>query len=160
MPRIVVVTILPTTIDIAFDLARSIDLHAQSQTNHRERAVAGRTSGLIELGQSVTWEASHFGVRQRLQSRVVSLEPPRAFRDSMVQGAFSRFDHDHLFEEVPDGTQMTDIFDYTAPLGPLGRLADAIYLERYMRRLLVDKAADLRRLAAGATPDELRARLG
>jgi hypothetical protein len=37
---------------------------------------------------------------------------------------------------VEDGTLMRDLFEYAAPLGPLGRLADWLFLERHMRRLL------------------------
>jgi hypothetical protein len=55
----------------------------------------------------------------------------------MVRGAFRRFDHDHYFEPLADGgTLMRDVFDYAAPLGPLGRVAEWVFLTRYMRRFL------------------------
>jgi len=69
----------------------------------------------------------------------------------MVSGAFRRFDHDHLFEALPGGrTRMTDVFDYTSPLGPLGRLADVLFLERYMRNLLAGRNAVLKKMAEAA----------
>jgi hypothetical protein len=40
-----------------FDLARDIDVHQQSMAAIGERAVGGRTSGLIEAGESVTFRA-------------------------------------------------------------------------------------------------------
>ena len=147
MPRIELVTDITAPIGRVFDLARSIDVHQQSQTKHREKAVAGRTSGLIEAGEDVTWEAVHFGIRQRLTSRIDAMTPPVHFRDSMVAGAFAGFVHDHHFEELPGGTRMTDVFDYTAPLGRLGRLANRLFLERYMRRLLEERNEVIRRLA-------------
>ena len=64
-----------------FDLSRSIDLHVQSTGNTGEKAIAGCTSGLIELGESVTWEATHFGIRQRLTSKITAFERPRFFVD-------------------------------------------------------------------------------
>jgi ligand-binding SRPBCC domain-containing protein len=137
MPRIEIDTAISAPIERVFDFARSIDVHKQSQSAHRENAVAGRTSGLIENGEIVTWEAVHFGVRQRLTSQIVAMSRPTHFRDSMVAGAFKRMDHDHFFEPQPNGgTRMKDIFDYTAPLGAIGRLADRLFLEAYMRRLL------------------------
>jgi hypothetical protein len=160
MPRIVVETVLPTAVDVAFDMARSIDLHLESQQHSGERAIAGCTEGLIELGESVVWEATHFGVWQELESRIVSMDRPRAFRDSMVRGAFARFDHDHLFEDCDGGTLMTDIFDYSSPWWLLGRLADALFLEGYMRRLLGERAEMLRALAEEHDDDALRERLG
>ena len=150
MPRIEIITDIAAPIERVFDLARSIDAHQESQTRHREKAVAGRTSGLIEAGETVTWEAVHFGVRQRLSSRIDSMTKPVHFRDSMVSGAFASFAHDHHFEEIPGGTRMTDVFDYTAPFGLLGRLADELFLEHYMRRLLEERNDVIRQLAENA----------
>jgi len=48
-----------------FDAARDLDLHLRSMAHTGERAVAGRTSGLIELGEEVTWRARHFLVTER-----------------------------------------------------------------------------------------------
>src|SRR5215510_835622 len=83
MPCVRVVTRIEAPPERVFDLARSIDLHAQGQARHRERAIAGVTSGLIGMGQSVTWEARHFGITQQLTSRIVAFDRPRSFRDSM-----------------------------------------------------------------------------
>lgn len=109
--------------------------------------MAGRTSGLIEAGETVTWEAVHFGIRQRLSSRIDAMTPPVHFRDSMVSGVFRSFLHDHHFEEIPGGTRMTDVFNYVAPLGVLGRWADWLFLERYMRRLLEERNAVIKGMA-------------
>jgi ligand-binding SRPBCC domain-containing protein len=147
MPRIEIQTRIKAPIEVVFDLSRSIDAHLAGQTRHSERAVAGRTSGLIELGESVTWEAVHFGIRQRLTSRIVSMNRPFHFRDSMVRGAFQRFDHDHYFETAGDWTQLRDVFDFTSPLGVLGRVMDHLILVRYMTRLLEERNATLKALA-------------
>jgi ligand-binding SRPBCC domain-containing protein len=148
MPRIELITEIAAPIEKVFDLSRNIDVHQQSQAKHKEKAVAGKTSGLIEEGEAVTWEAVHFGFRQRLTSRIVAMKRPTHFRDSMVAGAFKRFDHDHFFESAPGGrTVVKDVFDYTSLLGPLGHLADALFLKSYMRRLLEERNAVIRRIA-------------
>jgi len=108
-----------------FDLSRSIDLHRQSMAGSREEAVAGRTSGLIGLGETVTWRARHFGVRQRLTVRISGYERPRWFRDELVRGAFATMTHDHYFDAADGGTEMHDVFRFSAPAGPLGRLVGA-----------------------------------
>ena len=155
MPRIELTIEIAAPVEVVFDLARSIDAHQASQARHQERAVAGRTSGLIEEGEEVTWEARHFGVRQQLCSRIVTMRRPVHFRDSMVSGAFRRFDHDHLFEALPGGrTRMTDVFDYTSPLGPFGRLADILFLGRYMRNLLAGRNTVLKKMAEAARPPQ------
>lgn len=134
-------------VERVFDLARCIDLHAESMGRSEEKAVGGVTSGLINLGESVTWEAVHFGIRQNLTSSITAYDRPRHFRDSMVSGAFKRLDHDHFFVPVGPGTVMRDVFDYTSPLGFLGALADGLFLEGYMKRLLGERNAVIKRTA-------------
>ena len=133
--------------EICFDLARSVDAHVESTRQSGERAVAGRTSGLLELGESVTWRARHFGVTQELTSRITAFDRPRHFRDEMIKGAFTRIVHDHYFEPLPEGTRMVDIFDFSAPFGLLGTIAERLVLTRYMRRLLQARNQVLKRLA-------------
>jgi ligand-binding SRPBCC domain-containing protein len=139
MPVITLTTEIAATVDVVFDLSRSIDLHVESTSQTNEKAIAGRTSGLIELGETVTWEATHFLIRQRLTVRIEQFDRPNYFRDSMVAGAFSRFDHDHHFESCRNGTIMTDVFDFTSPYGPLGRVANWLFVTRHLRRLLATR---------------------
>lgn len=139
MPIIRLTMQMNAPIQVCFDLSRSIDVHMESTSHTNELAIKGRTSGLIELGETVTWEATHFLVRQQLTSKITAFEPPYRFVDEMVSGIFRRFRHEHLFEPLANGTLMTDIFDYTSPYGGLGRLADAIFLKSYMQRLLLKR---------------------
>ncbi len=136
MPIIKIETAIDAPIERVFDLARCIDLHAESLSKTKEKAIAGVTKGLINKDETVTWEAVHFAIKQKLTSKITVFEPPRHFRDSMLKGAFKRFDHDHFFETKGSQTIMKDVFDYDSPLGFLGNIADALFLESYMRNLL------------------------
>ena len=131
-----IVTTIAAPIGGCFDLARDIDFHTESLGHTGERAVAGRTSGLIGLGESVTWEGRHLGVRQRLTVEVTAFDRPFYFRDVMTAGAFRSFAHDHRFEERGGGTVMTDEVEFRSPLGPVGWLVDRLFLAGYLRRLL------------------------
>ncbi|MFE5838739.1 SRPBCC family protein [Arthrobacter sp. NPDC056493] len=119
-----------------FDLSRSIDAHKDSMARSREEAVAGITSGLITLGQEVTWRAWHFGLPIQMTSRITEMDAPHYFVDEQVRGPFRRFRHVHEFSEDPAGTIMVDRIDFAAPFGPLGRLAEKLFLARYLRRLI------------------------
>jgi ligand-binding SRPBCC domain-containing protein len=136
MPRIELKTEIKAGKQIVFDLSRSIDLHKISTEHTNEEAISGKTSGLIELNESVTWRAKHFGVYQELTSKVTEFDRPRYFSDEMVKGAFKKFKHEHHFSEVNGITLMTDYFDYESPLGILGQLADKLFLRKYMAGLL------------------------
>ncbi len=119
-----------------FDLARSIDAHKDSMARSREDAVAGVRSGLISLGEQVTWRAWHFGVPIRMTSRITQMEAPYYFVDEQVNGPFRRFRHVHEFSEDSHGTTMVDRIEFAAPFGPVGRVVERLVLARYLRTLI------------------------
>ena len=144
MVTIRVVTLIRAPIQRCFDAARDLDLHTKSLAHTNEVAVAGRTSGLIEMGEEVTWRGRHFGVTQHFTSKITAFDPPRHFRDTMQRGAFKSFVHDHYFESTGDVTTMTDVLAFCAPLGILGRIAEKLVLTRYLERLLESRGAAIR----------------
>lgn len=97
MPVIELGTYIKASKEICFDLSRSIDLHTLSTSRTKEQAVAGRTSGLIEFNETVTWRAIHFGVWQKLTSKITAYDRPFHFRDEQLKGAFTFIKHDHFF---------------------------------------------------------------
>lgn len=135
-------TVIAAPVPQVFDLALDIDAHLASMSGNRERAVGGVTRGRIGLGQDVTWRARHFGAVWTMTSRVVELDRPRRFVDEQVSGPFARFRHEHLFVPIGDGTRMTDVVSFTAPLGLLGRIAETA-LGPYLRRLIVRRGSYL-----------------
>ncbi|SFD49390.1 hypothetical protein SAMN04489722_110153 [Algibacter lectus] len=139
MPKIKLQTKIKATRSIVFDLSRSIDLHKISTEHTNEEAIAGKTSGLIGIDESVTWRAKHFGIYQNLTSKITEYNRPKYFTDQMVKGAFKEFKHEHHFEELNDETLMTDLFYYKSPFGVLGKIADKLFLKKYMIELLTER---------------------
>jgi ligand-binding SRPBCC domain-containing protein len=132
---------------VCFDLARSVDAHLASAAATGERAIAGVTTGLLALGDEVTWRARHLGVVQDLTSRITVLDRPRHFRDEMVRGAFRSFVHDHYFQSLVQTTRVVDVVEFQAPAGLLGRLVERVVLHAYLTRFLRTRAAALKHLA-------------
>ncbi|MFZ1497848.1 MAG: SRPBCC family protein, partial [Saprospiraceae bacterium] len=100
MPKIELKTEINSTLDICFDLARSIDLHKISTAKTNEEAIEGTTFGLIKLDETVTWQATHFGIRQKLTSKITAFDKPAYFRDEQIKGAFKYIYHEHKFEQL------------------------------------------------------------
>ncbi|RAJ12000.1 SRPBCC family protein [Olleya aquimaris] len=136
MPFIEIKTLINADIKTCFDLSRNIDFHKKSLKHSNEKAIAGKTSGLIGLNEWVTWEASHFGIKQQLTSKITKFDFPHYFVDEMVSGAFKSFKHEHIFITEDDKTIMIDKFYFESPLGLLGKLANVLFLKRYMTNLL------------------------
>lgn len=147
MQTIVVETWIAAPPQCCFDAARNLDLHVVSVSHTNEQAVAGRTSGLIELGEEVTWRARHFGVYQHFTSKITAFQAPTYFQDSMQRGAFKSFIHDHFFSRVDGGTKMKDAITYSAPFGAIGWGVEKVILNRYLRQLLVCRAAAIKSAA-------------
>ena len=147
MPTVRLETTINAPIEVCFDLARNVEAHCETTSGTQERAVAGVTTGLIGPNDEVTFEAVHFGVRQRLTARIVEYEWPFRFVDEMITGAFKSLVHIHEFEDRNGYTLMTDTLTWTSPLGPIGMLADKLLLESHMRRFLIDRNAAMKRIA-------------
>jgi len=139
MPTIELFTQINAPIEIVFDLSRSIDLHMESTKQTGERAIAGRTSGLIGLGETVTWRAKHFGIWQNLTSKITEYQYPDYFVDEMVSGAFKSFRHEHHFSTIDGQTLMKDVFVFESPFGLFGKFFNWLVLKKYMTGLLVER---------------------
>jgi ligand-binding SRPBCC domain-containing protein len=150
-------TIIQLTTEIAgnaaqcFDIARDIDAHKLSTAKTNERAVAGKTTGLCELGDTITWEANHFGIKQNLTVEITNYNRPLFFEDKMLRGAFKSMRHEHHFEEVNGKTLMKDYFEYEVPFGIFGVFFDKVILKRYMTNFLLTRNLVLKSIIEGNT---------
>lgn len=147
MPVIYLETRINAPVEVVFDLARSIDVHQESLAHTEERAVAGVTSGVIEMLEEVTWEARHLGMRRRMRVRITAFDRGRHFRDDMVEGPLKFMRHEHHFEETRDGALMSDRFEFASRFGIFGRVFDAVYLTGYLRKLLKIRNAAIKEMA-------------
>ena len=133
MPTIIIETPIAAPREVCFDLARDVGVHCATSEVSGERAVApGKTSGLLEVGDQVTFEGRHLGVKQRLTAQITEMERPLRFVDVQIRGAFSSLKHIHEFETTSAGTLMRDTITWRSPLGLLGCLADALVVTRHM----------------------------
>ena len=150
MVRLEDLTVIRAPIERCFDLARSVEVHLAGNVHSGESAVAagGVTSGLLSMAQSVTWRAKHLGVWHKLTSEITAMDRPAYFQDTMIEGDFRFMRHDHFFRSFSSGqTEMKDVFCFAAPLPVLGRLAEIVFLRRYMRNLLHERIVVLKQIA-------------
>ncbi len=139
MPKIELITEINSTLETCFDLSRSIDLHKISTAQTNEQAINGRTNGLIELNETVTWQATHFGIRQKLTSKITAFDRPNYFIDEQTKGVFKSIVHEHKFEKFGDIVIMKDIFNFHSPFGLFGKLFNKFVLTNYLKRLLIER---------------------
>jgi hypothetical protein len=88
------------------------------------------------------------GIPLRWRAFVREYDPPVRFLDVQVRGPYARWEHRHLFLVERDGTRIEDRVVYRLPLGPLGRLAHTLVVQRqlgvmwaYRRRRIAELVA-------------------
>lgn len=72
---------------------------------------------------SLRWHARHEDVR-----------PGRSFSDVQTKGPFASWHHTHHFEDVDNGSELTDQIEYELPGGPLGSVAEGSIRKRLERQ--------------------------
>lgn len=149
MPLIQLTTFIEAPQERVFDLSLSVDLHQLSMNRHNERIIGGKGSGVMALGEEVTWSARHLLKERKLKVKVTQLQRPHFFRDEQVEGDFRKMRHEHYFKPADNGTLMIDQFYYETPYGVLGRLVNQFYLEKYLTGLLHQRNEVIRKVAEG-----------
>lgn len=158
MSQITLYLDIEAPIEVVFDLARDAAFHVETARRSGERIVAGRGAGLFELGDEVTFEGRHLGVRQKLGARIVAMDAPHFFADEMTRGVFHFLRHEHRFESLPNRqTRMTDIVTWRSPLGFLGVLADLVAVKGHLRGFLRSRGLQIKGRAEVEAQTELKA---
>jgi ligand-binding SRPBCC domain-containing protein len=139
MPVIHLTTFIAAPQDRVFDLSRSVSLHKQSMSQHQEKIIDGVMSGLMNEGDTVTWKAKHLFRERILKVKLTKMQRPDYFVDEQVEGDFASMKHEHHFKPIENGTIMIDQFHFESPRGLLGKWFNKIYLENYLKRLLLGR---------------------
>jgi ligand-binding SRPBCC domain-containing protein len=143
-----VVSVIKAAPSVVFDLELDVDVHAASLHGSQETATTSTGRRRLALGDEVTFQARHFGLRWRMTSRITVYEHPYRFVDEQTRGPFRALRHEHRFQDLDGvGTQMTDRMTASAPWGLLGAAATRVLIAPYLRRLLRRRAAHIKYLA-------------
>jgi len=134
-------------IERVFDLSRSINLHKISTAHTHEKAVGGVMNGLINQGETVTWQAKHLYKERKFTSKITAMHRPESFTDEMVNGDFKSFRHDHHFKSTDNGTIMIDMIAFESPYGMIGQLANQFFLKNYIEQLMLKRNAVIKEYA-------------
>jgi ligand-binding SRPBCC domain-containing protein len=122
------------------------------------RSVQTRTTGLVVTGDCVRWTGWKWGMPQLHVSLISACDANRFLQDTMLEGRFRRFQHDHHFRAENDGaTILEDEVRFGLPFGALGRIAGHVLLAPYIRATLAARFRLLKQLAEG---DEWKQYLG
>lgn len=63
-------------------------------------------------------------------TEITHVQEPVYFVDEQRFGPYALWHHQHHFKEVNGGVEMTDEVNYAIPFGPIGRLANLLFVRR------------------------------
>jgi ligand-binding SRPBCC domain-containing protein len=147
MPLIEHKQFVKAPIEVCFDTARNVGVYSQTAFKAREKAVGAVKKELLEEGDCMTIESVHFGMKQRVTSRVIFMEKPHSFVEKMVKGPFKSFIHIHQFIQEETGTTMIDHFQYKSRFYFIGVFIDKLFLAKYMEKIISNRAAKIKKIA-------------
>jgi ligand-binding SRPBCC domain-containing protein len=148
MTTIHLFTNIKAPIETVFNNSRNITVHIETASKTNEKAIAGITSGLIELNETVTWQGKHFGIYIQHQSIISKMIFPTYFVDEQLKGHFKSFRHQHIFETLENGTtKMTDILEYETPYRIFGKIFDTFLLKKHLIQFIQFRNIYLKKLS-------------
>ena len=83
---------------------------------------------------------------------ITAFDPPTGFRDSQRGGPYRSWEHSHTFEAVTGGTIVRDEVTYSVPFGPLGDLANRLFVRDELRRIFRYRAEAIRTVFVPVAP--------
>lgn len=75
------------------------------------------------------------GITSGWTTEITHVNEPYHFIDEQRFGPYALWHHQHHFQEVKGGVEMTDEVNYAIPLGLLGRLAHWLFVGREVNRI-------------------------
>ncbi len=86
-------------------------------------------------GAIIEYRLSLFGVPFKWRTVIEAFEPEARFVDVQEAGPYALWRHVHEFADAPGGTLIRDRVEYELPLGPLGKLAHALFVRRQLAQI-------------------------
>jgi ligand-binding SRPBCC domain-containing protein len=106
----------------------------------------------MRAGTRIEYRLSLWGVPLRWRTLISCFEPDRRFIDEQESGPYAHWHHVHEFEAEGRATRMRDQVTYRLPLGLLGKLLHALWVERQLQTIFDYRATAIARLLAERAP--------
>ncbi|SHK47995.1 Ligand-binding SRPBCC domain-containing protein [Rubritalea squalenifaciens DSM 18772] len=100
--------------------------HCQSEHMHEGQIIAYKVKVAPLIW--VTWV-----------TEITQVADKKHFIDDQRVGPYALWHHTHRFEENDQGVYMIDDVNYALPLGPIGRIAHALYVKKQLQHIFDER---------------------
>lgn len=97
---------------------------------------SGNMSDKMYAGMIITYSVSPlFNIPMKWMTEIAHVHEPFFFVDNQKAGPFKFWHHQHFFKAIANGTEMTDIVNYSVGFGWFGRLVETIAVNRRVKEI-------------------------
>ena len=87
-------------------------------------------------GQIIAYKISPIaGIKMHWVTEITHVMDKNYFVDEQRFGPYTFWHHKHFLKEVPGGVEMIDIVHYKAPFGILGKIANALFISKQLKKI-------------------------
>jgi len=127
---------LPLTLDAAwefFSSPRNLDEITPGDLGFKIVSLPGET---MYEGQIITYQVKFLpGVWVPWVTEIKAVDEGKSFVDEQRFGPYKFWHHRHTFDEIPGGVLMRDLVHYGLGFGPVGALANAVFVRAKLERI-------------------------
>ncbi len=140
--------VLNTSLEVAWTFfSHAENLEKITPSYMRYLVTSPPTGKPVYAGQIITYVIHPvLGIPLRWMTEITHVVEGKYFVDEQRQGPYGLWHHQHHFEPVPGGVRMTDIVHYSMPLGILGNIAHALFVQRQLRDIFAFRKEAIERL--------------
>lgn len=138
---------LPITLEQAWEFFSSPHNLSRITPEQMEFKIISISGDSMYAGQIIQYKINVFPfITTRWVTEITHVQKPYYFVDEQRFGPYAFWHHQHHFREVAGGVETTDVVSYGIPLGPLGQLANRIYVKRKLQQVFDHRAKTLESL--------------
>lgn len=128
---------LPITLNQAWDFFSSpVNLKKITPEYMGFKITSDLGDGKMYPGQIISYVVTPvLGIPMSWTTEITHVLDKKYFVDEQRFGPYSFWHHQHWFREVEGGIEMTDIVNYSLPLGFLGRIANSLFVKNKLQEI-------------------------
>jgi ligand-binding SRPBCC domain-containing protein len=123
---------IPISLDQAWDFFSSPLNLAKITPNDMKFVVTSDYTADTKMyaGMIITYKISPLlGIKLDWMTEITHVDDKKYFVDEQRFGPYALWHHQHHFKAIEGGVHMTDLLHYAIPYGPIGRLANAVFVK-------------------------------
>lgn len=125
---------IPISLDKAWEFFSSPDNLKEITPDHMGFDITSKSGEKMYPGMLITYVVTPFlGIGMRWCTEISHVKDKSYFIDQQRFGPYNMWHHQHHFKETEGGVIMNDIVNYGIPLGPLGQIANSIFVKNQLK---------------------------